>query len=638
MAVADELIALLGFKLGDTSAVGRYEGILGGLGEKARAVGAFIGTAVSAGTALAAAGLAFLGNSVKDVSAQFESYIATLETIEGSNAAARKSMDWIANFAKTTPYDLAQVTESFVKLKAYGIDPIAQDTLRILGDTASAMGKTINDAVEALADAQTFSFERLKEFGIVSSQKGDEVTFSWQQNGKALTKTVKKNSEEIRAFLLETLGGKFSGAMDKQSSTWKGMVSNMGDVWTGFLRRIGDAGYFEALKSRLRQFMGEIDRLDKEGRLDEWAQAISKALVWGLDIVGAVIDRTASIIDWLISNFERLKPELTAIGIALGLLVAWAMPWTAAVVAIGLAVDDLIAYLQGGESVIGDFVEWIKAIPGAVSDAVSSFGDWIVNLDWSQVGTDAANMMIDALVSAISGAVGIWSAIGSAIINWFNGADWGGVGSSLVSGMGKAVDFLLAYWTQVGVRVNEAIKSWFDIDLIGIGRQWVDQILQGLQSAGALIHDWLAGQFRLPDWVVNLMGLNSPVPEAAAPVPGSGGPVIPAQGSIRGDPGMVRASEDAWDYKLEAQRQEWQSMLDNASAHLAKMAPDQAIDATITDARADNRTFPMTNNVTVNQTVTQPAASPAQAAQAVGQAVSGTLASQRSQIETEPSF
>ncbi|MDG4813775.1 hypothetical protein P8629_12270, partial [Hydrogenovibrio sp. 3SP14C1] len=85
-----------------------------------------------------------------------------LETIEGSQEKAKASLDWIAGFAKKTPYDLAQVTESFVKLKAYGIDPIADDALRILGDTGSAMGKSLDQAVEAFADAATGEFERLK--------------------------------------------------------------------------------------------------------------------------------------------------------------------------------------------------------------------------------------------------------------------------------------------------------------------------------------------------------------------------------------------------------------------------------------------------------------------------------------------
>jgi len=52
-----------------------------------------------------------------------------------------------------TPYP-TEVTDAFVKLKAYGIDPQA-GALLAAGNAASAMGKGLNQAVEAIADAQT---------------------------------------------------------------------------------------------------------------------------------------------------------------------------------------------------------------------------------------------------------------------------------------------------------------------------------------------------------------------------------------------------------------------------------------------------------------------------------------------------
>ncbi|MDT9702535.1 hypothetical protein, partial [Streptomyces sp. P17] len=51
-------------------------------------------------------------------------------------------------------------------------------------------------------------------------------------------------------------------------------------------------------------------------------------------------------------------------------LVARLFPVWTALVLIGLAIDDFLAYLQGGESVIGDFIEWIKELTG-VSDTVA---------------------------------------------------------------------------------------------------------------------------------------------------------------------------------------------------------------------------------------------------------------------------
>lgn len=634
MAIADELIALLGYEITGEDAARRYEGTLKRLERTAERVGNAIGTGLKIATAAAATGFALLARSVISTSAEFESYQATLETIEGSADKARESLDWISEFAKTTPYDVAQVTAAFIKLKAYGIDPIADDALRTLGDTASAMGKDLNQAVEALADAQTGEFERLKEFGIRAKQQGDEVTFSWTQNGEELTETVKKSATDIRNFLLDTMGNRFTGAMDRQSRTWNGMMSNLGDTWTGFQRKIGEAGFFAKINGQLESLLATINRLDEEGRLDEWATAISNTLTWFADIFWAVGTRIAEVTGFLIEHFETLKPVLITLGIALGALFAWAFPVVAAFIAVGLAVDDLIAYLQGGESVIGSFIEWCKQLPETLMAASSAFGTWLSNIDFAKLGSDAGALLVDGLVALVVGSVsllGMWKQLVESV-------NWDEVGNTIVTGivagMTAYLEWITGFWSGVGTRINDYIKQAFDIDLIAIGTKMGQDLLAGLQTIGQAIKDWFLGLFQMPDWLKGIIGDEGPGAQPVDPTiygTGESQPVNP-------DFTPAQLDSEAWDAKMELQRQEWERMLQNANDNIQRMAPDTAVDATITDARTDARAFPLTNNVTVNQTVTQASNAPAQAAQATGQAVQGAVANQRSQIETEPSF
>ena len=205
--IVDELIALLGYRIEGQDKLRQFTGGIDAAESKLRkasaamntmqiAVGSFIGSiATNAVTRLADTIGSIPGNVIK-TSAQFEGFETALTTIEGSSDKAKKSMDWIAKFAAETPYELAGITDSFIKLRSRGFDPM-DGTLQTLGDTASSMNKTLDQAVEAFTDAATMQFERLKEFGITSSQKGDQVTFSWQQNGKDMTKVVKKNGKEI---------------------------------------------------------------------------------------------------------------------------------------------------------------------------------------------------------------------------------------------------------------------------------------------------------------------------------------------------------------------------------------------------------------------------------------------------------
>ena len=108
-------------------------------------------------------------NSMVDVASQFEKFETVLISSTGSAEKAKEAMKWVTDFAVKTPYELDKVTEGFVALKNYGIDP-TNGTLRTLGDTAAAMNKPLMQGVEALADAVTGENERLKEFGIVSQQ------------------------------------------------------------------------------------------------------------------------------------------------------------------------------------------------------------------------------------------------------------------------------------------------------------------------------------------------------------------------------------------------------------------------------------------------------------------------------------
>ena len=80
------------------------------------------------------------------------------------------------------------------------------------------------------------------------------------------------------------------------------------------------------------------------------------------------------------------------------------------------------------------------------------------------------------------------------------------------------------------------------------------------------------------------------------------------------------------------------AMLENMNANLAKMTPERAVQATVTDARQDNRQFPVTVNSTVNQTVTQASQAPAAAARATSQAVGQAAVPQAGRLAVDSAF
>lgn len=188
--------------------------------------------------------------------ADMESMNIALQTsFQGNQKEAKAAFNSINKFASQTPYGLEEVMTGFIKLKNMGLDP-SEEALTAYGNTASAMGKSLNDMVEAVADAATGEFERLKEFGIKASSQGDKVTFMFQ----GVKTTVGKNSKEIEQYLKYIGNVKFAGGIEAQSKSVKGMMSTLKDGVVMTASKIGTT-LLPRLKELMNQVAPVIDRI-----------------------------------------------------------------------------------------------------------------------------------------------------------------------------------------------------------------------------------------------------------------------------------------------------------------------------------------------------------------------------------------
>jgi hypothetical protein len=199
------------------------------------------------------------GQSVFNVTAEFEKMQAVLKNTLGSNSAAMLSMEAIKKFAQTTPFSVQELTASFIKLANQGFKPNI-DQMKKLGDLASSTGKSFDQLAEAIIDAQVGEFERLKEFGVRAQKEGENVRFTF----KGVETQVKNNNASIREYIvsLGDLNG-VSGSAAAISETLGGKVNNLGDAWDNFLNKIGTLlkpVLTEAL-TVTADFMGKINDL-----------------------------------------------------------------------------------------------------------------------------------------------------------------------------------------------------------------------------------------------------------------------------------------------------------------------------------------------------------------------------------------
>lgn len=625
--IVDELIALLGYKIDDKDELKKFNKSLDDLTKKAYELGRAIRTsAIVAGTA-AAAGFAFLGKSVIDTSAKFETYQTTLETIEGSAEKAKASMDWVTNFAKTTPFDVDQATEAFVKLKAYGIDPLKDDTLKTIGDTASAMGKDLMQAVEAWADAMTGENERLKEFGVKAKKEGEKITYTWTENGKEVKKTIKDNREEILKFLNTTMGKRFAGAMDRQSKTWKGMVSNLGDTWMGFLKRIGEAGFFEDTKRKLRELMDLFDRWDSDGTAAKWAGILSRAFVRVSDAIAMVARRIATHLEFLSKNLAAVKPYIVGLGTAIAALFAIMFPWVTLLGAAALALDDLFTYLEGGESAIGKFIEAMKQLlpfsaelnetlakiglgAGAAFAAAFILAPKTMLKGFGSVLIGILRMSLAglALLSPVGWGV-LLTGIGIALVTYF----WDDIKAAFSNAAAKVQEIFGALGTLI-----KAIK-WQEVGVAIMNSIW-----EGMKSVGESIKGWF--QSLVPDWAKGFMGIenkNAPTgsyaPGGVAPQP-DGKPSAPSVKPLGPQPGPPTPSAE---------------MIQRAMENLKKTQGSGVAGSVVNnDHRQDNREYPVTVQAPVTVNVQQATDAPGQVGSAIAGAVTAGANAQPSRMQS----
>jgi hypothetical protein len=188
--------------------------------------------------------LGAVAEQVLSAQREFDKLNAALVTATGSTADAAAAFKSLQAFAASTPYSVADATEAFIKMKNLGLDP-SEKALRSYGNTAAAMGKGLDQMIEAVADAATGEFERLKEFGITSKQSGDKVALTF----KGITTTIGKNADEIQAYLKKLGDTDFAGAMALRADTLDGAISNLGDAWDAFMLKLSQSGVGDVAKN-----------------------------------------------------------------------------------------------------------------------------------------------------------------------------------------------------------------------------------------------------------------------------------------------------------------------------------------------------------------------------------------------------
>jgi len=290
--------------------------------------------------AFTVAAITMFTNKVIDARAEYEKFQAVLTNAAGDEGIANSQLKMLTDFAATTPFQLNELTGSFVKMVNRGIIPTSNE-LTNLGDLAASQGKGFDQLTEALLDAGTGELERLKEFGITGKQAGDQITLSFK-NQKI---TVDKNTEAVKEALMQY--GKMKGvggSMDAISKTLGGRISNLGDKWNMFLVAVGGqsggvfSGVIDVLSAGLGVLTSYLPAISEWFRLLwSYVEPVGIALwnfvkaAFGFEGAGDIMSNFGDkmngvliIVNYLTTGLTWLIETITPIAdIVVGVAVAW---------------------------------------------------------------------------------------------------------------------------------------------------------------------------------------------------------------------------------------------------------------------------------------------------------------------------
>lgn len=232
-----------------------------------------------------------------EVNRQFGILKAGLETATGSLEGANEAFGVLQQFAQQTPYDLAQAVDGFTKLVNLGLTP-SERALKSYGDTSAALGKDLSQMIEAVADAATGEFERLKEFGIKSKNQGDTIAFTF----KGTTQVIANNAAAIEEYLIKLGEVNFDGAMKKRMESLDGAIANFGDAWDNLFFQIGEAGATDVLQDAFvgaSAALAELNAMLASGELQGYIEAVGIAFDgWTTDVRNAIDEIQLIISEW----------------------------------------------------------------------------------------------------------------------------------------------------------------------------------------------------------------------------------------------------------------------------------------------------------------------------------------------------
>ncbi|NMM52155.1 hypothetical protein [Paenibacillus aquistagni] len=298
-----------------------------------------------------------------------EGFRLQLETATKDAKKAAEIMSYSIDLANKTPFEGGELVQGAAKLEAMGMS--AKKWLPQIGDMAAATNKPFDQAIEAIIDAQAGELERLKEFGITKAKITEKANEMFRNQEVVNNKGQIVDQEKFNQAMVQIMNDRFTGGMEKQSTTLKGIWSTVTGVTKSALSNIvgitsdgsiRQGSLYEMLKDKIKSVASTLERWQSDGTLQKIADEVTNK-------VSAAIEFLSNSVKWLKDNMDWLAP------VAAGLL------------------STFIAF-----NIISKVAGFVKTLTGVIKGITAAQGAWNVVMAMNPIGLIAT--AIGLLVTA----------------------------------------------------------------------------------------------------------------------------------------------------------------------------------------------------------------------------------------------
>lgn len=320
--------------------------------------------------------------------AEIESITMSLETLTGSSIMAAEVMEQIKSDAAKTPFDVQSLARGEQMLISTGLSADeSRESMLALGNAISATGGNSSTMTRMIAnlqqiqnagratsmDIRQFAYAGIDIYGLLADSMGrttaeiQTMMSSGQIGYKEITDALKKASAE---------GGRFYGAMEKQSATFNGMISNLKDNLGNFSGTIASI-FSDAIKKALKPLNDLIDRLNDVVKSNKKFKELGNTLSNVFGSIGKIFDNLSNdqldiIVDFGLA-LAKAGPLMLGLGAILPKVIGPLFSFSNAISGVTNVLGALCQLIPGWGTVIGILVSAFGSASSSVMNFIGIF-------------------------------------------------------------------------------------------------------------------------------------------------------------------------------------------------------------------------------------------------------------------------